>query len=321
MNSAITRLPILIVNVHSRCNCRCAMCDIWRNDVNQEFAPDRLRAQLSDMVRLGVEWVVFSGGEPLMHSRLFELCGMLKPLGIRVSILTTGLLLARYAKQVSESLDDVVVSLDGPPPIHDRIRGVPGAFEKLREGIRSVRALRPEFKIHGRCTVQKLNHALLGSTLAAALDLGLTSLSFLAADLTSQAFRRDPPWPEERQNEIALTASELNALEEVVEELIAARDPLLSDSDEHLRRIGRHFRAHLGLADACSPRCNAPWVSAVIDKDGAVRPCFFHQPVGHLGAGTLETALNNPAALTFRDQLRIEDNPTCRNCVCSLHRQ
>ena len=42
---------------------------------------------------LGVRWVVFSGGEPLMHSDLFRLSDRLRESGIRTTILTTGLLL------------------------------------------------------------------------------------------------------------------------------------------------------------------------------------------------------------------------------------
>ncbi len=47
-----------------------------------------------------------------------------------------------------------------------------------------------------------------------------------------------------------------------------------------LRRIAHHFRAHVGQAQHVAPRCNAPWVSAVIEASGEVRPCFFHPGAG-----------------------------------------
>lgn len=319
MNGTVSSLPILIVNVHSRCNCRCAMCDIWRTPENREFPPAQLEAQLPDMMRLGVKWVVFSGGEPLMHSSLFEMAATLRARGIRITILTTGLLLARHAADVASNIDDVIVSLDGPPEIHDRIRGVPSAFERLRDGVETLRAIRPAFPVTARCTVQKLNHADIARTVQTANSLHLDSISFLAADLTSTAFRRDPVWPLERQNTIALASDQIATLESQIETLIAQPDPVLADRPEHLRRIVSHFRAHLGLTEPSAPRCNAPWVSAVIETDGSVRPCFFHRSVGHLGAGTLSAALNGPEAVIFRQNLRIDENPTCRNCVCSLH--
>lgn len=319
MNSALESVPILVINIHSRCNCRCTMCDIWRNPVAQEFPPALLARQLPDMVELGVKWVVFSGGEPLMHSAVFTMAELLREIGIRVTILTTGLLLAKHAEGVANHIDDVIVSLDGPLEIHDRVRGVTGAFQQIRRGLDRVHQLRPELRATGRCTIQKLNHGAIAGTIQAAKQLGLQSLSFLAADLTSTAFRRAPPWPRGRQDEIALTESEIEVLDGQIERLITERDPLVTDSPEHLRRIARHFRVHLGHAEPCAPLCNAPWVSAVIESDGAVRPCFFHNSIGNLASGPLLKVLNGPAALHFRDSLQIATNSTCRQCVCSIN--
>jgi radical SAM protein with 4Fe4S-binding SPASM domain len=61
-------------------------------------------------------------------------------------------------------------------------------------------------------------------------------------------------------------------------------------------------------------------VSAVVEPDGAVRPCFFHRPIGYLrGGSTLEQVVNGPEAIAFRSGLDIATNPICRSCVCSLN--
>jgi Fe-coproporphyrin III synthase len=59
-------------------------------------------------------------------------------------------------------------------------------------------------------------------------------------------------------------------------------------------------------------------VSAVLEPDGSVRPCFF-QPAYGLAANGLAEALNSPSAIAFRQSLDVENNPTCRRCVCSLN--
>ena len=74
----MTTLPVLVISPHSRCNCRCSMCDIWKSGTVQEISPDDLERQLGSIERLRVEWVVFSGGEPLMHSDLWRLSTMLR---------------------------------------------------------------------------------------------------------------------------------------------------------------------------------------------------------------------------------------------------
>ena len=76
-----------------------------------------------------------------------------------MTVLSTGLLLERHAAAIAANVDDLIVSLDGPPDTHDRIRRVPGAFEKLARGVRSIRALDPDFPVSARCTVQRANHA------------------------------------------------------------------------------------------------------------------------------------------------------------------
>jgi MoaA/NifB/PqqE/SkfB family radical SAM enzyme len=94
----------------------------------------------------------------------------------------------------------------------------------------------------------------------------------------------------------------------------------IAERPEKLRRIVRHFQAHFGAELYESPRCNAPWISAVIEVDGTVRPCFFHRPVGSLNSATLQAVLNGEEALAFRDALDVAQNPVCQRCVCSLHR-
>ena len=97
MNPVLTSMPVLVLYPHNRCNCRCVMCDIWKIDTAQEISAVDLERHLDDLRALHVEWVVFSGGEPLMHSDLFRLADLLRANGIRTTLLSTGLLLRRYA--------------------------------------------------------------------------------------------------------------------------------------------------------------------------------------------------------------------------------
>lgn len=320
----IRQLPVLVVHAHSSCNCRCIMCDIWKTQPGKAFRMSDLEPHLASIRRLGVRWVVFSGGEPLMNPELPLLCEVLRTENIRLTLLTTGLLLQKNACTVSASFDDVIVSLDGPPEIHDKIRRVQGAFSLVEAGVSAVREHRREMRITARTTVQKANHCHLRATARAARDLNLNAISFLAADLTSSAFNRPLLWAASRQEEIGLTLLEVGALESEIEALIQeARRELecgfITESPDKLRRIARQFRVQLGLKTAESPICNAPWVSAVIEADGTVRPCFFHSSIGNLRNGTLESIVNGEAGRTFREKLDITNDAICRRCVCSLH--
>jgi Fe-coproporphyrin III synthase len=320
----VASLPILVIHAHSSCNCRCVMCDIWKTKESRAFRPSDLEPHLASIRRLGVRWIVFSGGEPLLNPELASVCSIFKAENIHLTLLTTGLLLAKCAAEVADSFDDVIVSLDGPLEIHDSIRRVESAFVLLRSGISAVRRLRPEMPITARTTVQKQNHLHLRDTVRAAKQLGLNGISFLSADLTSQAFNRPEPWSSNRQNDVALSEHELTALEAELESLIREdaseiADGFISESPVKLRRIARHFRAQLGHERTESPICNAPWVSAVVETDGTVRPCFFHRPIGNLADKNLYEIINGEQALAFRSSLDIAANPICNRCVCSLN--
>jgi MoaA/NifB/PqqE/SkfB family radical SAM enzyme len=322
MSPVLESLPILVLYPHNRCNCRCVMCDIWKIDTAQEISASELERHLEDMRRLRVEWVVFSGGEPLMHSDLFRLADLLRANGIRTTLLSTGLLLKRHAARIVQSIGEVIVSLDGPPEVHDVIRRVTGAHRMLSDGVLALHAIDPAYPVSARTTVQRANRAALRATIASAREIGLRSISFLAADVTSHAFNRPDGWSPERQSGVALAPEDLAALEQEIEALISEESTgeFVAESSQKLRKIVQHFRAHLGLAVAHAPRCNAPWVSAVVESDGTVRPCFFHEPIGNARTEGLAAAINGPRAIAFRQSLRIAENPVCRRCVCSLYR-
>ena len=320
----IRELPVLVLFPHNRCNCRCLMCDIWKISEVREITAKDLEPHLASLRALKVRWVVFSGGEPLMHSDLASLAAVLRPEGIRLTLLTSGILLEQRSATLASCVDDVIVSLDGPPEVHDAIRAVPGAYRRLERGICALRKLRPQLLVQGRCTVQKTNLRELRATVRTARELKLNSISFLAADVTSRAFNRPHGWSQERQAGTALNAIDIEQLDFEIETLIREfqRDiecGFVSENPEKLRRIVLHFRAHFGQVQPVAPRCNAPWVSAVVESDGTVRPCFFHNPIGNIHVSAISAILNSDAAMKFRRGLNVADNPTCRQCVCSLY--
>jgi MoaA/NifB/PqqE/SkfB family radical SAM enzyme len=326
LESRLDSMPILILNAHSRCNCRCVMCDIWKRETNDQIRTEDMKRHRASLLNLGVRHVVLTGGEPLLHNDLPALCNFFREQNIRLTLLTTGLLFLKRADDVATLFDDAIVSIDGPREVHDAVRRIDGAYDLIGKGIAAIRQRSPSFSITCRTTVQKANHRLLRATVQGTKALHLDSISFLAADLTSEAFNRPLIWPGEKQNQIALNNEEAAALEDEIERLIVENEAdfrrrYIVESAAKLRRISLHFREHLDQAKPESPLCNAPWVSAVVEVDGSVRPCFFHKKIGNISSSSLEEVINGETAQSFRETLNVETNPTCRRCVCSLNHQ
>jgi MoaA/NifB/PqqE/SkfB family radical SAM enzyme len=305
------------------------MCDIWRSRARDELTPDAVAQWLDEWRQLGVQRVVLSGGEALMHTRLWELCALLQQAGIGITLLSTGLLLERHAASVVEYCDDIVVSLDGPADVHDRIRNVPRAYERLARGVAAVNAAAAArataVSVSGRCTVQKQNYRDLSAIVRAAHELGLSRISFLAADISSDAFNRPAGWDDGHVASVALAGEDLPLLLAGLERLEQEQADdfatgFIAESPLKLRRrLHQYYAALLGQDDFHPNACNAPWVSTVIEADGTVRPCFFQPALGNLHqAPNLQAVLNSPQARAWRQGLDPHRNSICRKCVCTL---
>ncbi|MGF7081294.1 radical SAM protein [Mucilaginibacter sp. UYCu711] len=320
----ISALPVVILMPHSACNCRCVMCDIWKDNKNlKQLTEADITDLLSSLKKLGTQQVVMSGGEALLNANFFKLCEILKKQNIKVSLLTTGLSIKQNADQLLKWVDDMVVSLDGDEAMHDAIRNIPNAFKKLKEGVECIKYLKPSYRITARTVIHRLNFRNWPAIIAAAKDMGIDQVSFLPADISSHAFNRQTAWAEPKQHEILISEHELPELKEVVYQVLDQSTYLntrfIAESDAKIWDIYNYYAAFYGQNPFPYKKCNAPWVSTVVEADGSVRPCFFHDTIGNIRDNSLDDILNNKAATDFRRTLDMSTNPTCVKCVCSLH--
>ena len=194
MTDRIATLPIAILMPHSACNCRCVMCDIWKGNHNlRQLTQEDLEGLLDSLKKLGTRTVVMSGGEALLNPAFFSLCAILRKEGIKITLLSTGLSLTRHATHILKWVNDLIVSLDGDEKLHDSIRNIPGAFRKLKEGVEHLHILDPSFRITARTVIHRLNFRHWPAIITEAAIMGLDQISFLPADVSSEAFNGQIP--------------------------------------------------------------------------------------------------------------------------------
>ncbi|WP_299463500.1 radical SAM protein [Mucilaginibacter sp.] len=309
---------------HSACNCRCVMCDIWKDNKNlKQLTEHDITGLLTALKKFGTRQVLMSGGEALLNINFFGLCRILKKHDIKITLLSTGLSIKRNASQILEYVDDLIVSLDGDQPLHDAIRDIPGAFNKLKEGVEHIRSINPNYRITARTVIHRLNFRNWPAIIEAARAMSINQVSFLPADVSSHAFNRQTAWAEPKQHEILPAENELGDLQQVID-LITANESdftgrFIAESKSKIQDIYRYYAAFYGLNDFPFKKCNAPWVSAVIEADGSVRPCFFHEAIGNIKDNEFADILNSKGAIDFRRSLNMGTNATCVKCVCSLN--
>jgi len=301
------------------------MCDIWKDNGNlKQLTEDDVSTLLFSLKKLGTQEVAMSGGEALLNQKFFRLCAILKKEKIKITLLSTGLSIKKNADLLLQWVDEIIVSLDGDEPLHDAIRNIPGAFNKLKEGVVHIKNRNPDYRITARTVIHRLNFRGWPAIINEAKQMGLNQISFLPADVSSHAFNRQMAWSEPKQHEILISENELPELKAIVDQIIqnnAAdfQSRFIAEPVAKFREIYQYYAAFYGLDPFPFKKCNAPWVSAVIEADGGVRPCFFHDVTGNIRDSSLLSILNSDASVNFRKTLNMATNPTCVKCVCSLN--
>jgi len=314
-------LPIVLYAPTSRCNSRCVSCDWWRTDGASDLSRDEVLGLARELPALHTRLVVFTGGEPLVRKDVFALADLFLAQGIALHLLTSGLALERYAREVADRFSEVTVSLDGhTADLYRAVRGVDG-LDAVTRGVRRLKELRPAMPVRARSTLHRVNFRALPDLIDAAARMGLDEISFLTADVGSDSFGRLATVAP-RPHALLLEPGEVDELERVIDEALvshagAFRDGLVAERGDRLRRLAAYYRAQRGKGPFPRVDCNAPWVSAVVESDGRVRPCFFHPHVGSIRERPLR-ALLDEEMVRFREGLDVSRDATCQRCVCSL---
>jgi MoaA/NifB/PqqE/SkfB family radical SAM enzyme len=313
-------LPLLIFYPTGRCNSRCISCDWWKQSGADDLTLDEIADVASALPALGTRVVAFSGGEPLLRPEVFAAAGLFRAQGMTLHLLTSGVLLERFADRVGRHFSRVGISLDATgAALYEQIRGV-DALATVGRGVAKLRQVAPSVPITARATLHRANFRELPRLIDYAKTLALDGISFLAADVSSLAFGRS-----ERSDAsmLALTRAEVAELEETVERTIAVYradfdSGFVAESPDKLRRLPRYYAALAGDAPFPAVSCNAPWVSVVVEANGSVRPCFFHEAIGSIRKAPLGTIVAQNLR-AFRQAFDVRANPVCARCVCSLN--
>jgi len=121
------------VKLTDNCNSKCITCDYWKTHHDNELRLEEFQSVLEQLRGLGVEEVMFTGGEPTMRVELVPIVHHAARLGFSTIGLTTNALslpATKIDQLLGAGLTQIVLSLEGPES-HDEIRGVPGNTRKV----------------------------------------------------------------------------------------------------------------------------------------------------------------------------------------------
>jgi len=134
--------PILQIHASRKCNLSCTHCYSQSGpSAAGALAIDRVCRLIDDAARMGYQAVAFSGGEPFIYPGLLEALRRARALGLHTTVTTNGTLLDPPRLEVLHDLVSLLaVSVDGPPELHNEIRGSSSAFDRMVAGVENLRS-------------------------------------------------------------------------------------------------------------------------------------------------------------------------------------
>ncbi|WP_162520778.1 radical SAM protein [Pseudaquabacterium pictum] len=135
-------LPGRVVHLHPTLTCNLACAHCYSSSSPQQgpgLDAATWRAALPWLRAQGYDQVSLSGGEPLVHPQLGELVAASQDAGLRVTLISNGLLAdGRHGPRhdaVLDRLDGIAISFDGLAPVHNRLRGRSDAFARASDAL------------------------------------------------------------------------------------------------------------------------------------------------------------------------------------------
>jgi MoaA/NifB/PqqE/SkfB family radical SAM enzyme len=136
------------------------MCNIWKNPSSaDEMDLRKIEEVFSNPLFRNVEEMVLHGGEPTLREDIKDIYGIVIrccPKLKKITTSTNGLKPALVRKRVQEILSvanpDAVrltftVSIDGLKEAHEKIRGIPGGFDRTMETLEVLKKIQDEYPI------------------------------------------------------------------------------------------------------------------------------------------------------------------------------
>jgi len=171
------------VRVTRLCNQRCTFClDSWNQ--NGTYVPlEELKAFIRKGREQGGERLILSGGEASVHPDYIKLIRYGRELGYEwIQTVTNGQMFAypKFAhKAKMAGLNEATFSMHGHnAKLHDRLVGLPGAFERGNQGIRNLQAL-GGVVVNVDVVINKMNVMYLRDIIDFYMDMGINEFDLL----------------------------------------------------------------------------------------------------------------------------------------------
>ncbi len=299
------------IRVTENCNSRCITCYAWKNKSVDELTTEEMKDTLHQLKGIGVNNVIFIGGEPLLRSDIGDLIKEANLLQFgNIIIVTNGLLLEDKAEELLENgVTHITVSVDGIGHTDDVIRGVPGSYEKSIRGIETVQRLKKDRGLDVSVTIVTtilLNQNVdeIPELIEISRSLGVHWL-FNLLDPNLDIFK-GIPFSE-------LLVKDEEKIDRTIDYLKKTRKkyPWLFSSCDHMLEYARNYLKEKNRYDF---HCVHGYKIVYLGSHGEVYPgCWIMKPIGNLRESKLRDIVGSKKHRELAERMYVNECPGCTN--------
>ncbi|RJP23386.1 MAG: heme b synthase [Candidatus Abyssobacteria bacterium SURF_5] len=170
-----SELRLVAWEITRSCNLACIHCraSAERGPYPNELSTGECKKVLDEIHSFSDPIIIFTGGEPLLRTDIFEILRYGQSLGMKMTMAVNGVLLDEPTARrlVEHGIQRISVSIDGSTAeTHDAFRKVPGAFAGAMRGIEAAKKAGLPFQLN--TTITRINLHEIGDILKLAVDLG-----------------------------------------------------------------------------------------------------------------------------------------------------
>lgn len=202
------RARVCFVTPTNICNAKCSFCEVWHIKKTQHAPIEDLRRALDHLLDIGVGFVQFTGGEPLLYPDLEAAVRHAHQIGLVVNVISNGSLLRGQSMEglLSAGMDVLALSVDHHDPLeHEKSRGIPGLWKTIENAVSYFR--RARIPVLASTVIARFNHHHLDQLVETVRNAGFSGIGF-----TYPTLETNSSYPVGRNSEsLQLTQKELEA--------------------------------------------------------------------------------------------------------------
>ena len=304
------------LEITHRCIAKCIMCNIWRIPVDEpELSADEWLKLLSDSVFKGVRELDITGGEPFILDDidvLFKGIGELKNSNLKelqsVAVTTNGFLTQRILEKIETILDAfktrgldlvIVCAMDAANEIHEKIRNVKNAWDRVNSTIEGLIKLRTKYSnliIGLKTTILPINVDQLESISGYANERGLFTIISPCIVTSGRYLNKE-------------TEKDLIFSEEDKQKMISFFKGSRFKWSFHAESLVQYFET----GEIKKP-CSCGFSYFFIRSSGELFLCpLINESIGNIKNDSPASLLASDKARAFRQ--RVGEFPECRDCT------